>query len=242
MRLFLGRLYLGYVLLWFVLTFLILLPLFLLSIFLNIRAGVVLANRLWCLSFFPLSFLFIKKIGKIPPLRGGAVIVSNHSSYLDIPVLTDVLNRDHAFLGKSSIAKVPLFGYMYSKLHILVDRSDRYSKKRSVQIAMRNLGLGRLVVIFPEGTIRHQIQPGLGEMKDGAFFLAVQAQVPIIPITLPINWKIFPDDDRFVGKCMRPIAIIHPPILTKGLTDADVPALKEQLRGIFVEDIAKYNR
>jgi len=192
--------------------------------------------------FFPLVLLRVRKEGQLPNIKGGAVVVANHGSYLDIPVLTHVLWRDHSFLGKSSLNSVPLFGYMYRNLHILVDRTDRQSKQKSIAEAKRRLEAGRWVVFFPEGTIRHAIQPGLSDMKDGAFHLAVQAQVPIVPITLPYNWYIFPDDDTFLGRWVSPLAIIHPAIATLGLNEEHIPMLKEQVRAIFVQDIAIYNR
>jgi 1-acyl-sn-glycerol-3-phosphate acyltransferase len=238
---FFQRLYFLYVVFWFVLTFFIVMPFFFVFITLKYRAGIVFTNRVWCWLFFPLGLLIVRSKGAMPAVEGGAVVVANHGSYLDIPVLTSVLGRDHSFLGKSSLNKVPLFGYLYRNLHILVDRKDRLSKQKSLTEARRRLDNKRWVVIFPEGTIRHAIQPGLGDMKDGAFYLAVQAQVPIIPITLPYNWYIFPDDDTFRGRWKQPLAVLHPAIDTKGLTEADVPRLKEQVTRIFTADLEAYN-
>jgi 1-acyl-sn-glycerol-3-phosphate acyltransferase len=240
-RLFFQRLYLLYTAFWFITTFLLLLPFFFLFISIRFRPGIVLVNRVWCFLFFPLSFLSVRKVGTLPKIPGGAVVVANHASYLDIPVLTDVLGRDHSFLGKSSLNKVPLFGYMYRNLHILVDRSDKRSKQRSLQEARHRLDTNRWVVFFPEGTIRSEIQPGIGDLKDGAFFLAIQAQVPIIPITLPYNWYIFPDEGQLIARHRHPVAVIHPPIPTEGLTEADSARLKAEVARIFTQDLETYN-
>lgn len=240
-KLFLGRLHLAIAGLWFLITFLILLPFFWICIQLDWRRGIVAVNWVWCLLFFYGILMPVRKRGYTKRIQGPAVVVANHGSYFDIPVLTDVFPQDHAFMGKSSLGRIPLFGWMYRNLHILVDRGDRLSKKRSLRRAHGALKAGKLLIMFPEGTIRSEIQPGISPFKDGAFYLAIHMQVPLIPVTLPYDWKILPDDGRFSASYIRPLAVIHEPISTIGLTDEDVPALKERIATIFAEDLKAYN-
>lgn len=241
MKLFLGRAHLAVCGLWFVVTFLVLFPFFWVCIALDWRRGIVAINYLWTILFFYGCLIPVRKVGASRRIDGAAVVVANHGSYLDIPVLTDVFEQDHVFMGKSSLGKIPLFGYMYRSLHILVDRADRLSKKRSLRRATRALREGKLLIMFPEGTIRPEIQPGVGPFKDGAFHLAVAMQVPLVPVTLPFDWQILPDDGTFTAHYKRPLAVVHSPIPTMGLTDADIPQLKERVRAIFMADLEAYN-
>ena len=242
MRLFIGRLHLALAGFWFILTFLFLLPFFWLCIQMDWRRGIVAVNWVWCVLFFYGILMPVRVKGHKKRIQGAAVVVANHSSYFDIPILTDVFEQDHVFMGKSSLGRVPLFGWMYRKLHILVDRSDRLSKKRSLRRAERALREGKLLMMFPEGTIRAEIQPGISPFKDGAFYLAVQMKVPIVPVTLPYDWYILPDNGTFSARYKQALAVIHDPIPTLGLTDADVPALKERVAAIFTADLQTYNR
>lgn len=200
-------------------------------------------NQIWCLVFFPLSFLRVKteqepnKLSENEPV----IYVSNHGSYLDIPLLTYILPGFPAFLGKASLARIPMFGYMFRHLHITVERGSNHGRAKAFQLCSRNLAKGRSIIIFPEGSISHKIQPGLGEFKDGAFRLAIQNEVPIIPITICYNWYILPDDGHWLPNFYRCEAVIHKPIHTRGLTEADCQKLSYRVYDVINETLAQRN-
>lgn len=167
------------------------------------------------------------------------VYVANHTSYLDIPLMYLLTKGNVAFLGKSSLGKVPLFGYLYKRLHILVDRKTRNSKIEAMDMCREKLEKGISVIIFAEGTIP-KTPPLLNDFKDGAFKLAIEKQIPVIPVTIPYNWLILPDDGSFTVSWHVCNATVHEPISTVGLVDADVVTLREKVKSIIENEMINY--
>jgi 1-acyl-sn-glycerol-3-phosphate acyltransferase len=186
--------------------------------------------KFWSYIFFPAIFLRVKVTYHFKPdPKKVYVFCANHFSYFDIPILVYLINNQFSFLGKNAMAKIPLFGYMYKKLHILVDRNDKGSRVASLSKAIRALQSGRSIAIFPEGGIVSKQFPYMGyPLKDGAIQMAIQQQVPIVPISLMNNYHIL-NSERFI---LRPGVVhveIHQPIETAGKTVEDLPALRQQL-------------
>lgn len=105
--------------------------------------------------------------------------------------------------------------------------------------AASDLEKGISITLFPEGTILHN-GPRIGRFKNGPFRLAIQAQVPVVPITFLDNWVILPDD--FLKRTGHPglcRVIIHDPIPTKGMTEADMESLKAKVYQVMREPLAK---
>lgn len=150
------------------------------------------------------------------------------------------VKQNFCFMGKSSLAKVPLIGYMYRKLNILVDRKNPRSRAEAYAQALSELDHGNSIVMFPEGTIPDNA-PRLGAYKEGAFKLAIEKQIAIVPVTIPYNWLILPDDGKWLGKPNIAMAIFHEPIETKGMTFENIPALIEQTRNTITQELAKRN-
>lgn len=229
---------------WWFLSFLILYPFFLLCIWVKpIRKSMAFFNQIWCLFFFPVSFLRVKVLRETPVPRNQPVIyVSNHGSYLDIPLLTYILPGFPAFLGKASLGRLPMFGYMFRHLHITVERGNNQGRAKALQLCRKSLNRGRSIIIFPEGSIQSKIQPGLAEMKDGAFKLAIQCQVPVVPITICHNWYILPDDGAWLPNFHTCRAVIHKPITTLGLKETDSQKLSSQVKRILEETLEQKNK
>ena len=155
------------------------------------------------------------------------VFCANHFSYLDIAMMGVVIKNYFAFMGKSSAKSIPLFGYMFAKLHIQVDRSAKDSRIKALTRSIRALKSGRSIMIFPEGGIHSTNIPEMVQpFKDGAFSMAVENQVPIVPISLLDNYKAMPE---ILFKWHKLRVIIHTPIETTGKTKADIEALKQQV-------------
>lgn len=162
------------------------------------------------------------------------VIVSNHSSYLDIVILYQTFSNYFVFMAKEELAKVPVFNIFFKDMNITVNRKSSASGKRAMERCAKELQKGRSVVIFPEGTISSQ-SPKLLPFKSGAFKLAIENQVPIIPITFLDNYKRLEMESLFSGKAGPGIAraIVHEPISTIGLTEKDITVLRDNVFNII---------
>jgi 1-acyl-sn-glycerol-3-phosphate acyltransferase len=170
--------------------------------------------------------------------RGPVIYCPNHSSYFDIPILYAILPHTIAFLGKSELGSLPIFGYSFRKVHISVNRKSPKGKARSLEKAREMLKKGRSVVIFPEGTIDAAVQPGMLPFKGGAFKLAIEEQVPIVPICIPYNWIFMPDDGKFLPRRQALSVYLLKPIVANEKPDQ----LKAMVRSVLEEEIMKHNR
>lgn len=228
---------------WFILIFLCLFPLY--WLFLRKESTKHKAhnlNRIWAKTLC--VFMGIKNETKyefVPDPKGTYVFVTNHFSYWDIAVLGTFIDNYFVFVGKSSVKKIPLIGYMFSKLHIQVDRSEKESRAKSMTRAMRALGAGRSMMMFAEGGIITQNPPQMVKpFKDGAFLMAIQNQVQIVPITLLNNYQIIWHDDMLMSRL--PIkATVHSPISTVGLKTSNMDELKEKTWNIIQNELDNYH-
>lgn len=168
------------------------------------------------------------------------VFCANHFSYFDIAVMGLIIKNYFAFVGKASLKNVPLFGYLFRKLHIMVDRSDTNSRAKSLGRSIKALQSGRSIMIFPEGGIKSTNFPKMHlPLKDGAFVMAIQQQVPLVPISFLNNYKIMHDDE--IAIYPQPIkVIVHQPIETKGMTQGDVERLKKTFNDIVQNTLDAY--
>jgi len=225
---FLRILHSGYSLAVFTIVFLILFPFFL--IFLQKESWhkyAIKLNQLWAKFFFTLSLIPVEiEYQQRPEKQRRYVFCANHTSYLDIPIV-GLNGHNFVFVGKSSMGKIPLFGYMYKKLHITLDRSSLKSKYDSLLKAKEAIDNGKSVLMFPEGGILTTNPPHMAPFKDGPFRLAIEKQIPLVPITIPFNWIILPDGEKLIRRRKAKI-IYHAPIDTTGLTLNDLDALKEK--------------
>jgi 1-acyl-sn-glycerol-3-phosphate acyltransferase len=196
-------------------------------------------NRLWGRLFFPLVGMPIDvRYDYQPDPNLTYVFCANHFSYLDIAAMGVILPNYYAFMGKSAVKKAPLFGYMFAKLHIQVDRSDPGSRSKALQRSMKALDSGRSIMIFPEGGIRAEHPPKMHHpFQNGAFVMAIQQQVPIVPISLLNTYRLLPDKKKPLLHPGRLRAIVHPPIPTVGMTQDDVNALKERVYHLLDETL-----
>jgi 1-acyl-sn-glycerol-3-phosphate acyltransferase len=213
----------------FVLLFVILFPFFLIPIgFPKLHKLTGLLNRVWAYLMFPLIAMPFRIEERMRLDRKKQYIfVANHFSYLDIASMG--FNPVNAvFVGKSDMEKVPLFGFMYRKLHITVDRASLSSRINTIKRSMQAIEEGKSLVIFPEGGILTKHAPSMIKFKDGAFRVAIEKQIPIVPVTIPNNWIILPDREPLLLRWGVMKVIFHEAIETKGMTLKDVDALRDQ--------------
>ncbi|MDB4835111.1 1-acyl-sn-glycerol-3-phosphate acyltransferase [Cyclobacteriaceae bacterium] len=198
-------------------------------------------NRVWGVLVHFFNCLIIVRNNYYKP-KGPVIYVSNHTSYLDISTMFLILPGYFSIIGKSALGKVPLFGPMFRKLYITVDRRSKESRLKSYTDSLEAIDQGRSLFIFPEGTIPDKGAPKMSKFKDGAFKIAIEKQIPIVPISFPYNWIILPDSN-FLGAKWHWISMnFHPQIETKGLTDANASKLKDDVYDIIQKDINKHNK
>ena len=111
-----------------------------------------------------------------------SIMVFNHISYIDIPILMSAFRNQHIrILGKSEMTKIPVFGFIYKNAVVTVDRSDAAHRAKSVQILKSVLRKNISVVMAPEGTFNTTNKP-LKDFYDGAYKIAIETQTPIKPV------------------------------------------------------------
>jgi 1-acyl-sn-glycerol-3-phosphate acyltransferase len=130
---------------------------------------------------------------------------------------------------------------MFKKLHIPVNRSNLKSKYQAVAMAKRMIDTGRSVVFFPEGGIVTKHPPQMMPFKEGAFRTAIEKQIPIVPVSLPYNWIILPDDGKYHLRkhCLR--IVIHEPIPTAGLSMENLNELRKQAFAVIENELEQSN-
>lgn len=197
-------------------------------------------TRLWAQIYFPLVGMPIQiRYDFKPDLTKPYVFVANHFSYLDIAVGMYVVKNYFSYVGKSSVKKVPLMGYMFAKLHIQVDRSDKNSRTKSLIRSVKALESGRSIFIMPEGGIVSTTIPKMNlPFKDGAFIMAIENQVPIVPISFLNLYDIMPD---ILVKWHLPKVVFHQAIETKGMTKDHIEDLKKQVYDVIQGELDRFN-
>ncbi|MCB0722482.1 MAG: 1-acyl-sn-glycerol-3-phosphate acyltransferase [Ignavibacteriae bacterium] len=123
--------------------------------------------------------------------KASYIFVTNHQSYVDIPVLMKAIPNTIRFVYKKQLSKIPIFGWgMYLSGYIPIDRENVRTAITSLKKAAKKIKNGISVVIFPEGT--RSTDGSLGEFKRGMFVLADEAKVDIVPVTIDGTYKIVP--------------------------------------------------
>ena len=166
-------------------------------------------SRVWAWIVLVLSGFWPKVYWAERPEKGKLYIICpNHTSMIDIMLTLAIFPNCFLFIGKRELAKLPLFGYFYRKTNILVDRSSIMSSRRAFETAASKLQEGIGLCIFPEGGVPEE-SVQLARFKNGAFRLAVEHRVTIIPVSYPNNKAHLPYDyNRGYPGIIR--AYVHP--------------------------------
>ncbi|MEO6903739.1 MAG: lysophospholipid acyltransferase family protein [Bacteroidia bacterium] len=224
----------------FGLGLIILFPLF--YLFLSKRKWFPLVFKLqkfWARWILLIPGIFIKINWKTAKqnLPQPCIYCSNHVSYLDIVVSYIIIQNYFVFMGKQELSKAPLFSIFFREMNILVDRKSATSAHRAFLRAGRDIDEQHSVFLYPEGTISSAGE--LRGFKNGAFKLAIEKQVPIVPITFLNNWKILQNGGFFKANGRPGISsvVVHEPIITKGMTENDLVTLRTQVHTIIENDL-----
>jgi 1-acyl-sn-glycerol-3-phosphate acyltransferase len=154
------------------------------SFFGRIKGGNMILRlcMLWVDLWFFLIFIYVKRIYQVPHEKDRPYIfVANHISFLDAPIIVKAWRQPVRPLGKVEMSKVPVFGFIYRKAIVTVDRSSPENRHQSINILKRIIKRGISIVVFPEGTFNTTNKP-LKDFYDGAFRVAVETQTPVKPV------------------------------------------------------------
>ena len=183
-----------------VLTLILFLPVYLLSIRKEDYKLCYFFIRFWALGmFFGMGFRYrlIKETKKKIDKKQAYVIISNHTSIMDV-MLPCILFPNHplCYVGKKEIEKIPIFGTVYRRVCVMVDRKSARSRADVYRRCAERMQDGQSVVIFPEGGVPDDTNVILDQFKDGAFILATKHQFPIAVFTFKGLKEMFPFDNK----------------------------------------------
>ncbi len=166
------------------------------------------------------------------PSSGAYVCTSNHQSFLDIFAMSRQ-RREMKWIAKEEVFKIPFFGLFFRLSgDIPVNRGDRESGGAALQKARWYLDHGMPVMIFPEGTRSRDGK--MGPFKPGAFRLAIEAQVPILPVAVTGSAYGMPKGSPWIRPTLVLVRVLEP-IETKGMTGSDVVRLMGTTRERIAE-------
>jgi len=163
------------------------------------------------------------------------MLISNHTSMLDIMLMLVVSKNPFVFVGKKELVKIPVFGFFYKRVCIMVDRDSIRSRTGVYLRAQRRLDQGLSICIFPEGGVPEE-HIVLDAFKDGAFKMAIAHKIPVVPITFYDNKKRF-SFTFFSGGPGRVRAKVHPFFETGILAEEDKSTLREEVREVILNEL-----
>jgi 1-acyl-sn-glycerol-3-phosphate acyltransferase len=164
------------------------------------------------------------------------VFISNHRSYLDTATLFAYLGRRIGLIAKKELLKVPILGYGMGYVNVMaIDRTNRERAVKTMAAAAARIRSGTSFGVFAEGT---RAKPGeFLNFKKGAFYMAVQAAVPIVPVAIK-NTDVLMGKGTGSARTGIIEMVLMPPVSTKGLgTDAEVQSLVERVQQTIAKEL-----
>jgi len=198
--------------------------------------------RIWGkFILFTCGFYYKVETEQVLESNKSYMFIANHTSMTDIMLMLAVVDKPFVFVGKVELSRFPVFGFFYKRSCILVDRSDSKSRLAVFNLAQNKINQGLSICIFPEGGVPHDESIVLDDFKDGAFRLAVEHQIPIVPITFADNKKRF-SYTFFSGSPGMMRVKIHAPIKTVGKLLGDRRHLKVEARNIILNQLSEFEK
>ncbi len=215
----------------FIVFFLVLFPFFILLSFFRAwgRKAIWQLIRGWSYVWFFLIGMQARRVYQQRPVKGrNYIVVANHVSYIDTPLIFRTIPFFVRPLAKKELAKIPLFGFLYKQMAVLVDRSDSASKYKSIHMLRRALQREGSIFIFPEGTFNETEEP-LKFFYDGAFRLALKTRTPILPVIFPDSIKRWHYSSLWKWSPGIARAVFLPEVAVEEFEPNDIAGLKEKV-------------
>jgi len=170
--------------------------------------------------------------------KGHYIFCPNHISTLDIPFVLAILPVPLQFMGKSEIAKIPLFGYFYKNNVVIVNRKNKRDAYSAFLKAGEKLEEGLSMCFFPEGGIPNA-NILLKKFKNGPFRLAIEQNIKVIPITMPDNKQMFPQE-YFKGRPGIVRVKVHKAIDSNSLAEKSIENLNTSVYNTIFDQLNTY--
>jgi 1-acyl-sn-glycerol-3-phosphate acyltransferase len=219
------------------------LPFVVIPILINDRFGGIsfLATRLWVYFFATPSLIFFKTHNReIIDKNRSYIFVINHTSFMDAPAIAMSTPIQLRALGKKELSRIPVFGFITSRVAVWVDRSNPESRKKSLTKLVKTLNKGISILVAPEGT-RNNSDQVLLPFFNGPFRLAIETGVPILPLVIHDAKKLMPKGQLRVSP-----GTVHsyflPPVETDKLSQEDITELKEKVFELMKAKIAELDK
>lgn len=237
-------LYRFYALLLFVVLMLILFPFVLIASFGGPISGGNLIYRicmLWGDLWFPLAGIRHRNIYLAPHNKKKAYIfVTNHLSFFDAAVIVKTFRQPIRPLGKEETSSIPIFGFIYKKAIVTVNRGSAEDRSRSVRELKEVLQKGISVLIFPEGTFNETGNP-LKSFYDGAFKIAIETQTPIKPVLFLDSYDRMPPSGLLTINPGKSRSVFLEEIPVKDATMSDLESLRQKTYSRMEQELLKYS-
>jgi 1-acyl-sn-glycerol-3-phosphate acyltransferase len=235
--------YCTYALIVFIILMLMVIPVVVVaSFFGKIKGGnmIYLACNYWADAWFFLVGIRHINIYESPHDNTKEYIfVANHISYLDAPVIMKTLRQKLRVLGKVEFGRIPVFGYIYRRAVITVDRKSAAQRANSVRVLKSVLKRKISIFMFPEGTFNLQNTP-LKEFYDGAFRIAIETQTPIKPLVFLDAYDRMHYRSIFSLSPGKSRSVFLEEVPVDGLLITDLPLLKQRVYTIMEERLREY--
>jgi 1-acyl-sn-glycerol-3-phosphate acyltransferase len=191
--------------------------------------------RHWSRVFMKLAGAKITIEGQENIPEGPVVIISNHEGDFDIPLIVGFIDKPVGFISKIEVKKVPILASWMKVMNcVFLDRSNRQKALQSIREGVKLLKKGHSLVIFPEGT-RSKGGP-VGRFKAGSFRLAVDAKVPIVPVSISGTSDLFEKNNRLI-KPAKVKLVIGKPIISHLYSDKDLIDLAVEVREMIINQM-----
>lgn len=184
--------------------------------------------KIWAVLFSVLCFFPVRTRG-MNKADKAYIYVSNHNSYLDAIAVVSAIKGSFKPLGKIEMVKVPIFGLIYKKVVVLIDRKSKESRARSVEELKADLAKGQSILIFPEGTMNRSDE-ALADFYDGAFRIAIETQTDIVPMVILNARNLFPRANPLAIKPGQITCVFAEPVSVNGMVPEDLEKLKSGVR------------
>jgi 1-acyl-sn-glycerol-3-phosphate acyltransferase len=192
--------------------------------------------RIWAkFILFGMGFRTKVLFEQEPEVSKSYMFVANHTSMTDIMLMLSIVENPFVFVGKKELSKIPLFGFFYKRTCILVDRNSSKSRMQVFERAQKRLNQGLSICIFPEGGVPDE-SVFLDTFKDGAFRLAIEHEIPIVPMTFYDNKRLF-SYTFFSGSPGLMRAKVHRFFETKNQHADYKKTLKDEVRNIILKEL-----
>lgn len=163
------------------------------------------------------------------------IIGPNHSSMLDLFCVLRLSKKPVLFVGKMQLKWIPIFGYLFKNVSVLVNRSSKESRTQVYETVKLKLKKSYSLCIFPEGMVPKE-SVLLSPFKDGAFKIAIEQQMDFLPVSIYNTKFIFPYSFHWGGPSTIRIHV-HSPMATKEMDYEAFPELRDRVYELLRQDL-----